>query len=102
FSTVGGAGRHNLAAVDAGSAGAVQSWNPGASNQVLDIGHIGGTLYVGGDFTTIAGATRTRLAGFDTSTGSLTSWAPSADALVKARAHLPASEVAAEAAPCRR
>lgn len=86
FSTVGGTGRHNLAAVDAGSTGAVQSWNPGASNQVLDMGQIGGVLYVGGDFITIAGAARTRLAAFDTSTGSLNSWAPSADALVKALA----------------
>jgi Domain of unknown function (DUF5122) beta-propeller len=84
FTSVGGASRRNLAAVDASSTGAVQSWNPGASNQVLDIGHINGTLYVGGDFTTVAGSARTRLAAFDTSTGSLTSWAPSADALVKA------------------
>jgi len=86
FSTVGGSGRHDLAAVDAGGTGAVQSWNPGASSQVLDMGQIGGVLYVGGDFTTVAGAARTRLAAFDTATGSLTSWAPTADALVKALA----------------
>jgi hypothetical protein len=84
FTNVGGAARHNLAAVDAGSAGAVQSWNPGASNEVLDMGQINGTLYVGGDFTTAGGSARTRLAAFATSTGALTSWAPSADDLVKA------------------
>jgi hypothetical protein len=36
----------------------------------------GNTLYIGGDFATIDGVNRSRLAAFDTTTGNLTSWAP--------------------------
>jgi Domain of unknown function (DUF5122) beta-propeller len=36
----------------------------------------GGTIYVGGDFTTVDGVSRPRLAAFDTATGALKSWNP--------------------------
>ena len=47
------------------------------------------TLYVGGDFTTVDGATRNRLAAFDVATGALTSWAPSSSGYVNALAASP-------------
>jgi hypothetical protein len=39
----------------------------------------GNTLYVGGDFTTVAGVGRNRLAALDTGDGSATSWNPDVD-----------------------
>lgn len=42
------------------------------------------TLYLGGDFTTIDGQARQRLASIDLNTGALTNWAPSADNSVRA------------------
>jgi chitodextrinase len=44
----------------------------------------GTRVYAGGDFTTVDGQARSRLASFDTSTGALTTWAPSAWARVLA------------------
>jgi hypothetical protein len=43
----------------------------------------GSTLYIGGDFTTVDGVGRSRLAAFDTATGALTSWAPKASGPVR-------------------
>lgn len=38
----------------------------------------GNTLYAGGNFTTIAGQPRSRIAAFDITTGNLTGWDPNA------------------------
>jgi hypothetical protein len=46
----------------------------------------GSIIYVGGDFATVDGQARTRLAAFSTATGALTSWAPRANARVNALA----------------
>jgi hypothetical protein len=43
----------------------------------------GGTVYVGGDFTTVDGVSRPRLAAFDTATGALKSWNPKSWAPVR-------------------
>ena len=43
----------------------------------------GNTLYIGGDFTAVAGTPRRRLAAFDLTNNSLTSWNPSADSTVR-------------------
>ena len=45
---------------------------------------IGSTLYVGGSFTAVGGATRGRLAALDGATGALKTWAPMADNTVNA------------------
>ncbi len=43
----------------------------------------GSTLYVGGDFATVDGTSRSRLAAFDTATGNLTSWAPRVNGTIR-------------------
>ncbi|MDP2587304.1 MAG: cell wall-binding repeat-containing protein [bacterium] len=82
FSEVGGVARTNLAhilsngSVDAG-------WDATTNDTVQDLARIGTTLYVGGDFTSLDGATRNRIGALDSS-GNLTSWDPDADDTVYA------------------
>ena len=72
---VGGQNREEgLLALDAQTA-ATLPWNPDADAGPLVLS--GGTLYVGGPFTKIAGAPRRGLASFDAATGTLSSWDPS-------------------------
>ncbi|HKQ57804.1 MAG TPA: Ig-like domain repeat protein, partial [Candidatus Eisenbacteria bacterium] len=77
FSSVGGALRTNLAALDLTS-GAATAWNPGANNNVAAFAASATTLYVGGTFTNAGGASRGRLAAFDLTTGNLATWNPNA------------------------
>jgi hypothetical protein len=76
FTSVGGKGRRNVAAVGSGK-GHVKAWNPGADDgvHVIKIGSSGG-VYLGGEFGRVAGHTRHGLAKVSP-TGSLKSWAPS-------------------------
>jgi len=65
--------RGRLAALDART-GALLSWNPRANKAVyaiaVDAAH--GTVYVGGDFSTVGSATRHRLAAVDAVSGAWT------------------------------
>lgn len=54
----------------------VDAWNPSPDGVVRTLALTDGTLWVGGDFGTIAGQARSRLASFRTSNLSLTSWNP--------------------------
>ena len=54
----------------------------GVDGPLNSLGVLGTTLYVGGDFSTIAGHPRTRLAAFDVDTLELLPWAPTADGAV--------------------
>jgi Tol biopolymer transport system component len=88
FTTIGGQTRRGLAAI--GTDGTLQSWNPGvwnpdANNEVRTLAVSGSTVYVGGDFATIGGQTRNRLAAIGTD-GSLANWGPNVPMSVEALA----------------
>ncbi len=56
------------------------SWQPAPDDDVLAMTVSGGSLYIGGSFSSIGGTTAEGLARFDPTTGAVdTSWAPSAD-----------------------
>lgn len=85
FASVGGIARSNLAHILAD--GRVADWNPGPTGTtnpggsppegaVFALAVSGGTVYVGGDFTTIGGQARRRLAAVDAVTGAATPWNP--------------------------
>jgi len=78
------------ASVDAAS-GAVQAWNPspdaGIHNLVVSADQ--STVYVGGDFATIGGKARTRLAAVNLTDGAATSWNPAPPAMIQKMALSP-------------
>ncbi len=84
----GEVGRSRLAAFDVATGALVTSFNPAPNGSVrsLALAPGGGTLYVGGDFTVIAGQSRSRVAAFTTSTRALTAFAPTVDGRVSALA----------------
>ena len=71
--------RSNLLAYDITTGNLITSFNHSLNAQGLGIAASpdGKTVYVVGDFTTVDGLTRNHIAAFDTSTGNLTSFAPS-------------------------
>ncbi|WP_199424898.1 PKD domain-containing protein [Actinotalea solisilvae] len=77
--------RANLLAYDL-TTGALLPWNPGTNGQVMDLtaSPDGRTLYVAGQYTSIGGQTRYRVAAFDVATGALTSFRPTVNAGVLA------------------
>ena len=84
FTFVGGAARTGLAAIDAAT-GLATAWSPSLPTGGItctDLSRDGETLYVGGFFSTLDGQPRTHLAAFETGSHTLTSFAPSCDAIV--------------------
>jgi hypothetical protein len=77
--------RINLAAFDSGL-GSVYSWDPDPNGDVLSLLLHGTSLYVAGDFSSIAGQSRARIAEFNTGTDTITSWNPNANGTVRAMA----------------
>jgi hypothetical protein len=83
FEAIGGQLRNNIAALDA-TTGAATAWNPDAGPNpdfrhranVQTLAVSGGTVYVGGGFTTIGGQPRNNLAALDATTGAATAWDP--------------------------
>jgi hypothetical protein len=77
--TMGAAGtvtRHGLLACDE-QTGKILPWNPGANGRVYSLAHIGGPIYVGGHFSTLAGKPRQNI-GAVTTAGTATSFNPGA------------------------
>jgi hypothetical protein len=60
------------------------SWDPNANGTVRTITVSGSTIYVGGDFTSITGSTRNRIAAVSTTDGTVASWDPNANGTVRA------------------
>jgi hypothetical protein len=87
FQEIGGVSRSSLAAVDA-LTGEVLPWDPNLSPGHVNVPYVkalsvvGNTLYVGGDFSAIAGQSRRNLAAVDVLTDSLLPWDPEPDGLV--------------------
>src|SRR5437016_1884977 len=82
FTNIGGQARNNIAALDATSAAAT-SWNPNGNNTVytllVDSSGASTTVYAGGDFTSIGGQLRNRIAALDGSTAQASMlWNPNA------------------------
>ena len=75
FTSVGGITRNRIAAINTSDGSLVSGFNPDANNSVtsMTLSSDGSTLYVGGNFTTIGGITRNRIAAINTSDGSLVS-----------------------------
>jgi hypothetical protein len=76
--------RHYLAAFEAGTGRLIVGFNHplDAPVHALAASPDGRTIYVGGDFSTIDGVARSRVAAFDAGTGTVTSFNPGANARV--------------------
>jgi hypothetical protein len=95
-STTGEVSRTYLAAFNSTTGALITTFDPviaetgSASNPgVYALAVSGGTLYVGGTFNKVNGSYRDNLAAFNTTTGALTSWQPSAYGKVNAIAASP-------------
>lgn len=81
FSAVGAVARANVAHVRADHS--VAPWNPGTNGVVRALTQVGGTIYLGGDFTTVSGQARNRIAAVDTAIGTPSAWNPNANNSVR-------------------
>jgi hypothetical protein len=93
--SINGVRRHNLFALD-GRTGALLPWAPSPEGRfrpghVDAINSFGTTLFVAGEFDTIGGATRTRAAQLDATTGLATAWTPDVGILGGLRWYYPYS-----------
>ncbi len=91
FTSIGGQNRNCVAALSTVD-GTASAFNPNASGggtmfapytTVYALALSGTTLYAGGDFTTIGGQSRNRLAALDTATSNATSFNPNSSASVR-------------------
>jgi concanavalin A-like lectin/glucanase superfamily protein len=80
----GAVARNHLAAFNASTGALITTFNHNVNAPVraLSVSADGQTVYAGGDFTTIDGVTRNRIASFGAASGVLTLWNPSANARV--------------------
>jgi hypothetical protein len=89
FGKIGGEFRNRIAAVDSVS-GLATVWDPNAAGTgqiaVFALAGSGSGIFAGGNFTTLGGEFRNRLAALDPLTGAATLWNPNADQPVRALA----------------
>lgn len=76
FTAVGGVSRNRIAAFDVASGSLVSSFNPNANYFVYSIVANNSTVWLGGNFSAMAGQTRVGAASVAASNGAITSWAP--------------------------
>jgi hypothetical protein len=78
FTSIGGQARSGIAAVDTTvNTNCATAWNPAADPPHVNAMLLAdSTLYAGGRFESIGGATRSYIAALDTSTGNATAWNP--------------------------
>jgi trimeric autotransporter adhesin len=57
---------------------------PNTNGRVHAVAYLGGTVYIGGSFTSVSGQARNRLAAFDAASGNLLAWNPGANGVVRA------------------
>lgn len=69
--------------MDAAS-GALLPWNPNANRPVYALAVAGGTVYLGGDFSSVGGSARGRLAAVDAGSGAVLTWNHQANDRVRA------------------
>ena len=81
FSTIGGASRHDIAAVDP-SSGAATAWDPGADGVVQTLLPACGAVFAGGSFTHLGGSARARIGALDPSSGAALPFDPEANSAV--------------------
>jgi hypothetical protein len=81
FSSIGGAARSGLAAIDA-TTGATVGADTSTDGYVNALAASGATVYVGGSFNSIGGQPRRNIAALDADTGIPTDWVPNADSQV--------------------
>jgi hypothetical protein len=63
-------------AIDSSTGAAIPGFNADVSGVVYEIFKYGSTLYLGGNFSTVGGQTRAKIASVDAPTGAVTSWNP--------------------------
>lgn len=86
FNTVGGVGRYNIAKINltvpaATDATFMSGVSAGTDSVVRALVQIGSRIYIGGDFTTVKGSNRNRIAKIDTTNGSvIAAWSSNANA----------------------
>jgi len=59
------------------------NWTPQTNGRVNAVAYLGGTVYIGGSFTSVGGQPRNRLAAFNAGDGTLLSWNPNASGVVR-------------------
>jgi hypothetical protein len=78
FTTIGGQARNRIAALNFATGAADPAWNPNANSLVMTLWFdpLASLVYAGGQFTSIDGQTRNRIAALDASSGHATAWRP--------------------------
>lgn len=86
FTKVNGFDRHHVVALRASSGKVIRSWHPQTDGNVRSLALRKRTLYLGGDFKTVSGKHRVRLAAVSTRTGRAGRWHAFANRAVSALA----------------
>ncbi len=87
----GGTRGNSVVAFRTGTTGATSpSWSRSGDGNVQAVRLLGGVVYAGGHFATMAGATRHHAAAFDPASGALLAWAPVFNSALGVWALLPA------------